>query len=453
MLTAAEYDGTPKTWKPGALVGQLCLIAYGKGLGQYLRIVANGETTITLAGPWAVAPDASSHLVVRVDKSDVVIAGNSFSDASAAVQLYAQSLDFIVDGNTSERTGGMYGIGWDAVDQRKRRRYSTCWFDQWLNNRLQQGFIYQQGAFDNGVVGPCAAGGIVEPPAIVAIGNVVRNNVLEDHQTTGAMYFSPHPLTVPASAAGYFGRDTIVERNRIADTPLAIDVYPRYVDTLLRENIVERAVQPLRNDGQNTWIDPVERLRYQYQSARQILGPAFAPAGLDQAIAGLARQAGPASAKGAAAAKLLRELWKEAIRCRPRGVTPQLAAAAGRPALRFPAHLAGQDRNGGSCPHRTLLTAAGTGLGGRAARGLARQWRKTGGDRARRSRRVEGGDADSGPGRREQTGSPHPGDVGRHVAGGGGFSRRLATRDPQLARSRPAGEPQRQAPRHLPPPR
>ena len=139
-------------------------------------------------------PDATSHLVVRVDKSDVVIAGNRFADASAAVQLYAQSLDFIVDGNTSERTGGMYGIGWDAIDQRKRRRYSTCWFNQWLNNRLQEGFIYQQGAFDNGVVGPCAAGGNIEPPVVVAIGNVVRNNVLEDHQTTGERCFSRRTL-------------------------------------------------------------------------------------------------------------------------------------------------------------------------------------------------------------------------------------------------------------------
>ena len=326
-FTAAEYDGTPKTWKPGALVGQLCLIAYGKGLGQYHRIVANSETDITLAEPWAVAPDATSHLVVRVDKSDVVIAGNHFADASAAVQLYAQSLGFILDGNTSERTGGMYGIGWDAVDQRHRRRYSTCWFNQWLNNRLKEGFIYQQGAFDFGVVGPCASGSNIEPATVVAIGNVVRNNILEDHQTTGAMYFSPHPLPVPASAAGYFGRDTIVEKNRIADTPLAIDVYPRYIDTLLRANTVERAAQPLRDDGQNTWIDPAERLRYQYQSAREILGPAFTPGDLGERMDRLASPSASLPGKAAAAAKLFGALWKEVVRCRPQGVPPQLAAA------------------------------------------------------------------------------------------------------------------------------
>ena len=231
--------------------------------------------------------------MVRVDKSDVVIAGNRFSDASAAVQLYAQSLDFIVDGNTSQRTGGMYGIGWDSVDQRKRRRYSTCWFDQWLNNRLQEGFIYQQGAFECGIVGPCAAGGVVEPPAIVALGQrrpQQRPGRSPNHRRD--VFFAAS--TERCQRGRLFGRDTIVEKNHVADTPLAIDVYPRYIDTLLRGNAVERAVQPLRDDGENTWIDPAERLRYQYQSVRQILGPAFVPDDLGPQIdrAGQTRRAG-----------------------------------------------------------------------------------------------------------------------------------------------------------------
>ena len=62
---------------------------------------------------------------VRVNKSDVVITANRFADASVAVQLYAMSYGFIVDGNRAERTGGMYAIGWDYWRQTERA-YSTA---------------------------------------------------------------------------------------------------------------------------------------------------------------------------------------------------------------------------------------------------------------------------------------------------------------------------------------
>ena len=133
------------------------------------------------------------------------------------------------------------------------------------------------------------------------------------------MFFSPHPLNVPASSAGYFGRDTLVEKNRIADTPLAIDVYPRYIDTLLRANTVEQAAQPLRDDGQNTWIDPGERLRYQYQAAREILGADFDPREMNEKIERLSRQSASPADRARGRREALRSLWKEAARCRPRG--------------------------------------------------------------------------------------------------------------------------------------
>ncbi len=352
-LVTAEYDGRPKTWKPGALAGQACMIAFGKGLGQYLRIADNTETALTLAEPWAVAPDATSHVVVRPDKSQVVIAGNTFSDASAAVQLYAQSFGFIIDNNGAERTGGMYGIGWDAIDQRQRRRYSTCCFNQWLNNTLTEGFIYQQGAFANGVMGPCAAGGKLDPPTVVAIGNIVRNNHLEDHQTIGAMYFAPHPLNVPKSSAGYFGRDTILENNKITDTDVAIDVYPRYLDTLLRNNTVDGTALPLRDDGQDTWIAPGERLGYQYQAARYALGDAFQPKDFANAIHSLQSQPAGSPEAAARASKLQQRLWQDVAAQHAQGNTPALLAALA--GLHF--ELA---------PNYAATEAIGSGKGGKA---------------------------------------------------------------------------------------
>jgi hypothetical protein len=219
----------------------------------------------------------------------VVITGNVFSDASAAVQLYAQSFGFIIDGNKSVRTGGMYGIGTDSPGQKQRRRYSTCSFNQWLNNDLSEGFVYQQGSFMHGIVGPCAGGGTLDPPAITTMGNIVRGNTARDHFTLGALYFGNHPLTPGTTSAGCYGRDTIVENNVIADTPLALEVYPLYIDTVLRGNRVTGAAVPLSDDGTRTWIHPAERLAYQVAAVKAMLGAEAHLAPIEAAVAALAK--------------------------------------------------------------------------------------------------------------------------------------------------------------------
>lgn len=288
-LTTHEYDGTEKHWKPGELKGEVCLIAYGKGLGEYIRIADNTEDAITLERPWDVEPDATSNVVIHSDRSQIVITHNHFSDASAAVQLYAQSYGIIVDGNQSERTGGFYGLSWDIwIEQRKARRYSTCWFNEWLNNDLKEGFTYDQGAWQDGVLGPetDARGGKLEPPAIMTMGNVVRNNKLNGRNTAGAFLAGPHPFALTSfGVLGYIGRDTIIEGNNVSDSPTAIDIYPGFRDTVVRHNQVERCPIPLSDDGMNTWVDSAERLRQQTRAAQERFGTIPTSGGLFDAVA------------------------------------------------------------------------------------------------------------------------------------------------------------------------
>lgn len=256
-------------WKPGAMKDMACLIAFGNGMGQYLHVATNTEDSLTVDQPWAIAPDESSVFAVRASKSQVVVTNNTFADASVAVQLYANCWGFILDNNKAERTGGMYGIGTDQYNtQRKQRRFSTSSFCQYLNNDLSQGFIYQQGPFMIGILGPCASGGTLEPPGVPVIGNVVRGNVARGNYMVGALHAGPHPFFPPKSSAGCFGRDTLIENNTISDGGVAVDVYPNYVDTLLRNNRVSRCVIPLHDDGTNTAIHPAERLRYAVDLAK-----------------------------------------------------------------------------------------------------------------------------------------------------------------------------------------
>jgi hypothetical protein len=257
-LEAAEYNGDPKRWKPGELRDQVCLIAYGKGLGQYIPIADNTETTITLAKEWTIPPDSSSHLVVRVNRSEIVVTANRFRDASASPQLYAQTYGVIVDGNTAERTGGSYGLAWDFWWQaRDRRRYSTCMFNQWLNNDFKEGFIYQQGPWLHGFLGVAAnpGNGTLDPPAASLVGNVIRNNRVTDDFTIGARLDRPHNGEFKNLTAGYLGRDTVIEGNHISSVALGIEVAQGYIDTLVRNNQIEGCAKAIEDRGMNTWKD------------------------------------------------------------------------------------------------------------------------------------------------------------------------------------------------------
>jgi hypothetical protein len=193
------------------------------------------------------------------------------------VQLYAQSYGIIIDGNQAERTGGMYGLSWDfwLAPPKNARRYSTCMFNQWLNNDLGEGFIYQQGSWEDGVLGPAAGptNGRLDPPAITVLGNIVRNNHLSDHNTLGALLTGKHPFSqTDFGTSGYLGRDTIIEGNTVVDSPIGIDVYPGYRDTVVRNNKVERCSVPFSDDGVNTWVTPGARERFQKQAVEERFG-------------------------------------------------------------------------------------------------------------------------------------------------------------------------------------
>jgi len=281
-----DYNGTQKRWTPGQLKGTICLIVYGKGLGEYIPISDNTDTTITLSLPWQVIPDQTSHIVFDINRSEIVITRNHFSDASVAPQLYSMTYGIIIDGNLAERTGGSYAMTWDLLwkfqnSQQKTRRYSYAMFNQWLNNTFHEGFVYEYGYWTHGVLGPVTCGDAAplacdgqQPPAMVAVGNIVRGNHVSDHYTIGAFRPGPHPVTV---ASGYVAQDTVIEGNSVEDSPVGIDVYPGFRDTLVRHNQVHRCAVPFSDDGMNTWMDPSERLNMQFSAAQERFGQGFQP--------------------------------------------------------------------------------------------------------------------------------------------------------------------------------
>ncbi len=319
-----------RKWMADTLQEMVVMIAGGKGVGQYIQIESNSEEEIILERPWAVEPDSTSVLAVRVDKSDVVITRNRMVDASVAVQLYAMSYGFIVDGNRAERTGGMYAIGWDYM-RGKERVYSTAFFNQFLDNELSEGFVYQQGGFLHGILGPSGRPSLLEPPVISVLGNVVRNNRLQDNHTAGLFYLGPKPLEWPDSRLGYHGFDNIIEGNEITDGQIGIDIYPRYKDTLVRDNAIEGVAVPLRDDGIDTWLDPGERLAQQVRAAREMLEGV--PLGGDEdGVAGSGewpRVAPPSEEPAERYEDLRGGLWREVARRQPQTTAAMLQNLVG----------------------------------------------------------------------------------------------------------------------------
>ncbi|MDQ3814306.1 MAG: LamG domain-containing protein, partial [Armatimonadota bacterium] len=91
-----------------------------------------------------------------------------------------------------------------------------------------------------------------------------------------------------------------------------------------RNNRVERATIPLRDDGTNTWIHPAERLGYQVQAVKALLGGKARLESLEKAVAEMARQPGNSPQLAAKSAQLHQQLWAEVARVQPQGTTPEM---------------------------------------------------------------------------------------------------------------------------------
>ncbi len=251
---AKSLQATGVKWRPEAFRGLACLIVAGRGLGQHRHIVANSAERLEVDVPWDVPPDHTSVAAITAYRRDVVIYHNQVQDASATVELWGGGYNFLVEGNTSVRTGGLWGRA-AQYTAHGQHVFLPCYFTQWLNNDIREGFIYEQGpeADQSAVLGLYSQ----TPPATAAglpvLGNVIRGNRLADRSRIGLLHYGPvhmanadkayrsNPPPPPA------GRDTVIEGNSLADTPVGIEIGPGFHDTVVRVNRFQRAAEEVRD--------------------------------------------------------------------------------------------------------------------------------------------------------------------------------------------------------------
>ncbi len=250
-ISAAALD---KPWGEQNLVGLGCLIVKGKGLGQIRQIVANTADTVTLDRPWQITPDASSAVALRPYRTQVILYRNYTEDTSVGIQLWAGGHDFVIDGNISVRTGGLWGCA-NHYQAWGQDLFLPVFFTQWLNNRIEQGFIYQQGPGIFAALGlfSMLTGKAAGVDATPMLANVIRNNSVADETRVGLFYYGKGPAGAVMAAAMLQGnpfgeppgRATLIEDNAIANSPVGVEIQPYFADTLVRGTRCEQVPQPL----------------------------------------------------------------------------------------------------------------------------------------------------------------------------------------------------------------
>jgi hypothetical protein len=119
-------------------LGWECIIVSGKGLGQKRMIKEIKGNTLVMDKPWDLIPGEGSkvELMYYHVHDGITIVQNRLSDMGAGIYAWGGSWNWIVDGNSLTRCGG---VMLEKVAYSPSRAWSGNYFDQILYNKVDQG--------------------------------------------------------------------------------------------------------------------------------------------------------------------------------------------------------------------------------------------------------------------------------------------------------------------------
>lgn len=216
---AVTFPAAGFFFDPGLPLGQYeAVIVNGAGLGQHRKIVASAGPTITVSPAWNVPPDHTSIVIIAGVVSHCAVYHNSLQGksayatqvtASAGVQPYGNSYDFIIDGNTISQTRtGIYLWGVSETGLHPQS-ITPAYFNYIAHNNIHNCL--------NGIVGVAQAWGGWPPtdpyPGISYLGNTCADNQVTSAGNGGL---------VESAAAAPIGNQfdlNVFDHNRVADSP------------------------------------------------------------------------------------------------------------------------------------------------------------------------------------------------------------------------------------------
>jgi hypothetical protein len=88
------------------------LVLDGRGLGQYRRVVASTEDTLTVEPPWDVVPDASTHVAVNGAYAETLWIDNTEEHTANWTGFWGFNLGHVIDGHVQRDGEGLYLWAW-----------------------------------------------------------------------------------------------------------------------------------------------------------------------------------------------------------------------------------------------------------------------------------------------------------------------------------------------------
>lgn len=268
-------------------VGRFVVLARGRGLGQWRRIVAADPAarTLSIDAPWRVAPDTSSIAVVMNGMIDTTFVNNQEIDCGKGLYIYgAGAINCIVDRHLCDRTMGITLMTHDER-QGAERETAPDFFNLIRDCRVHQG---------GGLI--CSAGGRlpleVEPDAPLAnfANRFIDNEILGVVPFSGTQYganwnwgggwdnrmaaISVLPMDLgikPGGATNGPARivATIFQNNGIFGARIGVGISQRASDTLLLQTTLNDVDVPLVDRGLKTkQLDPMIRKVEDYTPER-----------------------------------------------------------------------------------------------------------------------------------------------------------------------------------------
>ncbi len=171
------------------------VIVNGTGLGQHRPIVSCSGNTVTVSPAWNLPPDRSSTVIIAGVVSRCAVYHNSLDgksdyatrdSASAGIQPYGNSFDFIADGNTISQIRHAISFWGLAENQTKPQSITCVYFNYIANNTIRHCV--------GGIAGVSKAWGdwpSNDPyPGITILGNTCTHNSLDSATECGLGEFT-----------------------------------------------------------------------------------------------------------------------------------------------------------------------------------------------------------------------------------------------------------------------
>ena len=122
------------------LSGYYCLIAAGRGLGQYRIVTGNTADTIRVDRPWSLIPGPGARFVVTRGSLENLSLNNSHRNGEAAVQLWGDCVGNVFSGHIMDDTEGMALWGADFREAPGGPgEVALCWFNDIRQCRFEHG--------------------------------------------------------------------------------------------------------------------------------------------------------------------------------------------------------------------------------------------------------------------------------------------------------------------------